>query len=78
MFKIKSITKKENVMTINLNTVNLNKKRVMNKIELLETMIDIYSDRDQVRVRDLECDLFEANMELLEIMTNEGPTLQEA
>lgn len=39
------------------------------EIKQLETMIFIYSDRDQVRVKQLEQRLFDLNMILLELMS---------
>lgn len=44
-------------------------KELINKIEELETMIFIYSDRDQVRTIKLEKELHKLNMELLNQMT---------
>lgn len=42
---------------------------LVKKIELLETMIAIYSDRDRVRMIELEKELYELNMQLLDEMT---------
>lgn len=44
-------------------------KELINKIEELETMIFIYSDRDKVRTIELENELYELNMILLDNMT---------
>jgi len=46
-------------------------KELINKIEELETMIFIYSDRDQVRTIELEKELHKLNMQLLDLMTIE-------
>lgn len=47
------------------------KKQLLERIESLETMISIYSDRDQIRTSELANDLHKANMQLLDIMTSE-------
>lgn len=47
------------------------KDEILKEIERIETLIMIYSERDQVRTSQLEMRLFDYNMRLLDIMTNE-------
>ena len=47
------------------------KKQLLERIETLETMISIYSDRDEFRTAQLQKELRSLNMELLDIMTGE-------
>lgn len=47
------------------------KKKLLDRIETLETLIKVYSDRDQVRANELTKELHDLNMRLLDIMTSE-------
>lgn len=47
------------------------KKKLLYRIETLETLIKVYSDRDQVRTNELTKELHDLNMRLLDIMTSE-------
>ena len=44
-------------------------QQLIKQIDHLESLIFIYSDRDQVRVKQLEQRLFDLNMILLELMS---------
>jgi len=44
-------------------------KKLMRRIKEIESMIMVYSDRDQVRTKQLEIELGFLNMEVLDLMT---------
>jgi hypothetical protein len=44
-------------------------KKLMRRIKEIESMIMVYSDRDQVRTKELEIELGFLNMEVLDLMT---------
>ena len=46
-------------------------KKLLTRIKELEVLITVYSDRDEIRTKQLEIELGFLNMEVLNLMTNE-------
>ena len=46
-------------------------KKLLKRIKELEVLITVYSDRDEIRTKQLEIELGFLNMEVLNLMTNE-------